>query len=166
VFHKDPLLRAEEELKLQHTTGAVRDAPFATYLDSARRSGLCSHHDVHVHILPADLNRLGRSGASASIGSKRSCERGTCAMRKTEQIGLTSRQILNFIDDGFIKIENAFSPQLANQCRNELWSEIGLVPPYSWPQWSCRPSAQERSCRILRANQFVAGALTQDCGGS
>jgi len=57
-------------------------------------------------------------------------------MPKTEQIGLTFRQVQNFIDDGFVKIENAFSADLAKQCRDELWTDIGLWPdhPENWLQ--------------------------------
>jgi hypothetical protein len=57
-------------------------------------------------------------------------------MPKTEYIGLTSHQVQNFIDDGFIKIENAFSTDLAKQCRDELWADIGLSPdePGNWIQ--------------------------------
>jgi hypothetical protein len=57
-------------------------------------------------------------------------------MPKTEQIGLTSRQVKDFIDDGFVKIENAFSTDLARQCRDELWADVGLSPdqPENWIQ--------------------------------
>jgi hypothetical protein len=57
-------------------------------------------------------------------------------MPKAEHIGLTARQVQNFIDDGLVKIENAFSPDLAKQCRDELWADIGLSPdePESWVQ--------------------------------
>jgi hypothetical protein len=57
-------------------------------------------------------------------------------MPKTEHIGLTSRQVQNFIDDGFVKVENAFSTDLAKQCREELWVDIGLSPdkPDNWIQ--------------------------------
>ena len=49
-------------------------------------------------------------------------------MPKTEHIGLTCHQVQDFIDDGFVKIENAFSTDLARQCRDELWADIGLSP--------------------------------------
>jgi hypothetical protein len=57
-------------------------------------------------------------------------------MPKTEPIGLTSHQVQNFIDDGFVKIGNAFSTHLAKQCRDELWADIGLSPdePENWIQ--------------------------------
>ncbi|MEH2623787.1 hypothetical protein V1292_001842 [Bradyrhizobium sp. AZCC 1719] len=55
-------------------------------------------------------------------------------MPKADHIGLTSRQVQSFIDDGFVKIENAFSTDLAKQCRDELWTDIGLSPdkPEGW----------------------------------
>lgn len=55
-------------------------------------------------------------------------------MPNTENIGLTSRQVQSFIADGFVKIENAFSADLAHRCRSELWADIGLSPnhPENW----------------------------------
>lgn len=55
-------------------------------------------------------------------------------MSKSDTFGLTANQVQAFIDDGFIKIETAFSADLAKQCREELWAEIGLSPdsPESW----------------------------------
>lgn len=57
-------------------------------------------------------------------------------MPKTESIGLTSHEVQNFIDNGFVKIEDAFSTELARQCRDELWADIGLSPdqPEHWIQ--------------------------------
>jgi hypothetical protein len=49
-------------------------------------------------------------------------------MSKSDAFGLTANQVQAFIDDGFIKIEMAFSADLAKQCRDELWAEIGLSP--------------------------------------
>ena len=48
-------------------------------------------------------------------------------MPETEHIGLTSHQVQNFIDDGFVKIENAFSTDLAKQGRDELWADYWSV---------------------------------------
>jgi hypothetical protein len=55
-------------------------------------------------------------------------------MPNTEQIGLTNRQVEDFIADGFVKVEEAFSTELARQCRDELWADIGLSPdrPEGW----------------------------------
>jgi len=50
--------------------------------------------------------------------------------------GLTAGQVEQFIDDGFIRIDNAFSPELAARCKAELWAEMGLSPerPQEWRQ--------------------------------
>ncbi len=55
-------------------------------------------------------------------------------MPRTEPLGLTASQIQNFIDDGFVRIDNAFGDNLARQCRDELWTRIGLSPdePETW----------------------------------
>jgi hypothetical protein len=57
-------------------------------------------------------------------------------MPKIEPVGLPQGQIQSFIDDGFVKIENAFSADLAKQGRDELWADIGLLPdePEKWVQ--------------------------------
>lgn len=49
-------------------------------------------------------------------------------MSKADNLSLTPRQVETFIEDGFVKIENAFSVDLARRCRDELWAEIGLSP--------------------------------------
>lgn len=55
-------------------------------------------------------------------------------MPKLEHAGLTSAQVQRFIDDGFVKLENAFGADLARQGRDELWADIGLSPdqPEKW----------------------------------
>lgn len=57
-------------------------------------------------------------------------------MPKIEHGGLTPGQVQSFIDDGFVKFENAFSADLAKQGRDELWADIGLSPadPEKWIQ--------------------------------
>ncbi|WP_028035537.1 phytanoyl-CoA dioxygenase family protein [Chelativorans sp. J32] len=57
-------------------------------------------------------------------------------MPKIEHVGLTSDQVQNFIDDGFVKVESAFGTELAKTCRDELWVEIGLSPdePETWKE--------------------------------
>lgn len=49
---------------------------------------------------------------------------------------LTVAQIDNFIDQGFIKIENAFSSEVADECRAILWKATQCDPdnPQSWTQ--------------------------------
>lgn len=65
-------------------------------------------------------------------------------MPRTESIGLTSRQVQSFIDDGLVRIEHAFSAELAKQCREELWAEMGLSPdqPEKWIQPVVRIAAK------------------------
>ena len=55
-------------------------------------------------------------------------------MPDNEQAGLTPGQVQTFFDDGFVKVEGAFSPELAERCRDELWADIGLSPdePEGW----------------------------------
>lgn len=91
-------------------------------------------------------------------------------MPKTEQVGLTPRQVQNFINDGFVKIENAFSTRLAEQCRDELWADIGLSPdhPENWAQPVVRvgskaspPSLKprmRRPCTEPTINSWAKGA--------
>lgn len=47
---------------------------------------------------------------------------------------LDSYQIAHFIDKGFIRIDNAFDPQLAAAARNILWNDTGCDPndPSTW----------------------------------
>ena len=49
---------------------------------------------------------------------------------------LTIEQINRFIQDGFIKIENAFPTEIADKCRAILWKETKCDPnnPDSWTQ--------------------------------
>lgn len=49
---------------------------------------------------------------------------------------LTTEQINSFINNGFIKIENAFSTEIAEECRNILWKATQCDPnnPESWTQ--------------------------------
>ncbi|MES2560690.1 MAG: phytanoyl-CoA dioxygenase family protein [Bacteroidota bacterium] len=49
---------------------------------------------------------------------------------------LTTEQIDSFINDGFLKIENAFSTEIADACRAILWKATQCDPnnPDSWTQ--------------------------------
>ena len=75
-------------------------------------------------------------------------------MPKTEHIGLTDQQVQAFIDDGFVKLENAFSTDLAKQCRDELWVDIGLSPdePETWTRPVIRVSSKSSPPFIEAAN--------------
>jgi hypothetical protein len=74
-------------------------------------------------------------------------------------IGLTSAQVQGFVDDGFVKIENAFSSDLARQCRDELWADIGLSPnePERWTRAviGSDPSFRLPSLRPRTRNAFA-----------
>src|SRR6478609_1002707 len=49
---------------------------------------------------------------------------------------LSEEQINQFINNGFIKIENAFSEAVADECCDILWKKTGCDPdnPSSWTQ--------------------------------
>lgn len=55
-------------------------------------------------------------------------------MPATQEIGLTSRQVTQFIDQGFVRLDEAFPSGLAATCRAALWSQTGLSPdqPRDW----------------------------------
>jgi hypothetical protein len=57
-------------------------------------------------------------------------------MSKSDYVGLNAKHVQAFIDDGFVKIDAAFSADLAKQCRDVLWAEIGLSAdhPENWTQ--------------------------------
>ena len=75
-------------------------------------------------------------------------------MPKTEQAGLTSSQVQTFIDDGFVKLESAFSADLAQRCRDELWTDIGLSPdePEHWTEPVVRVGSKATPPFIEAAN--------------
>jgi hypothetical protein len=49
---------------------------------------------------------------------------------------LTTEQINSFIDNGFVRIENAFSTEIADTCRAILWKANRCDPnnPETWTQ--------------------------------
>lgn len=75
-------------------------------------------------------------------------------MPKTEPNGLTTSQVQHFIDDGFVRIENAFSVDLARQCRDALWDQIGLSPdePETWTKPVIRVDSMASSIFVEAAN--------------
>ncbi|HNP20573.1 MAG TPA: phytanoyl-CoA dioxygenase family protein [Panacibacter sp.] len=48
---------------------------------------------------------------------------------------LSARQLKDFIDHGFIKIDNAFSPSIASECRAILW-EVCQCDPHDTSTWT------------------------------
>jgi hypothetical protein len=67
---------------------------------------------------------------------------------------LSEEQIHHFINNGFIKIENAFSEAVANECRNILWKETGCDPhnPKTWTQPVIRIGDMDLEVFINAAN--------------
>jgi len=55
-------------------------------------------------------------------------------MTHATQTGPAEDRARRFIEDGYIKIENAFGADLAARCREELWTATGLSPdePEGW----------------------------------
>ena len=47
---------------------------------------------------------------------------------------LSDAQIASFVTDGFVRIDNAFSPEIADECRAILWRDTGVDPadPSTW----------------------------------
>ncbi|GAB0101935.1 phytanoyl-CoA dioxygenase family protein [Nocardia sp. JMUB6875] len=72
---------------------------------------------------------------------------------------LTDAQISDFITDGFVKVENAFSPELAAAGRDMLWRATGCDPddPATWtqpvhrfPDFSMPPFVAAANTPVLR----------------
>lgn len=70
------------------------------------------------------------------------------------QPGLSPAQVERFIDDGFVKLENAFSTELAAQARDELWAAMGLSPddPRGWTRAVVRVGAMASRPFVEAAN--------------
>ncbi len=76
-------------------------------------------------------------------------------MSKSEENRLTAEQVEAFIVNGFVRIDRAFEASLAQQCRNELWAELGLPPDSDnddWPQPVVRIASKASPPFIEAAN--------------
>lgn len=75
-------------------------------------------------------------------------------MPNPDPTGLTPRQVQSFIDDGFVRIDGAFPADLARQCREELWAEMGLSPdrPEGWTQPVIRIASMSTPAFVQAAN--------------
>ncbi|WP_137110145.1 phytanoyl-CoA dioxygenase [Rhodobacter sp. SY28-1] len=49
-------------------------------------------------------------------------------MPVSPQIDLTPGQVTHFINQGFVRLDDAFPADLAAECRSALWEQIGLSP--------------------------------------
>jgi hypothetical protein len=75
-------------------------------------------------------------------------------MPSNAHIGLTREEVQVFVDDGFVKIDQAFSTDLARRCRDELWAEIGLSPdkPEAWTRPVIRVGSKSSRPFVEAAN--------------
>lgn len=80
---------------------------------------------------------------------------------------LHSQQIQSFITDGFVRIDNAFSAQLANEARTILWNDLPGDPndPATWKQPVVRLGMYSQLPFVQSANTDVLhGAFDQLVG--
>lgn len=75
-------------------------------------------------------------------------------MPHSKEVGLTEDQIKQFINDGFVRLDEAFSNDLAEQCRNELWAATGLLPdePQHWRKPVIRIASMSTPAFVQAAN--------------
>ncbi|RJE85004.1 phytanoyl-CoA dioxygenase family protein [Paracoccus onubensis] len=71
-----------------------------------------------------------------------------------QEMGLTPHQVESFIKDGFVKVEDAFGRELAQECRSELWDDIGLSPnrPETWSEPVVRIGSKSSPPFVAAAN--------------
>lgn len=71
--------------------------------------------------------------------------------------GLSDAQIQQFIGDGFVKIEAAFSRDLADQCRSILWQDTGCdeADPRTWTKPVIRLGSYGQAPFAAAANTSV-----------
>ncbi|MEZ5722870.1 MAG: hypothetical protein R3D59_15670 [Paracoccaceae bacterium] len=62
-------------------------------------------------------------------------------MPKSNRTGLSAAQVQDFIDDGFVKLQHAFSPDLASTGRDLLWAEAVWKRSAAEGDWWHRRSA-------------------------
>lgn len=57
-------------------------------------------------------------------------------MPEHHSVGLSDAQVSSFIEDGYVRVEDAFSTALAEECRAALWRATGLSPdaPETWTE--------------------------------
>ena len=67
---------------------------------------------------------------------------------------LSSNQIDDFIEHGYVKLEQAFDAELAQQGRDDLWAAMGLSPnePHTWTRSVIRLGFMSGPCFIAAAN--------------
>ena len=88
-------------------------------------------------------------------------------MSTTAPDGLSHAQVEQFIEQGFLRLDGAFSRELARRGREELWAAAGLLPdaPDTWTQpvvrvsWMSSPPfvAAANTPRLHRAYDALVG---------
>jgi hypothetical protein len=75
-------------------------------------------------------------------------------MPRTNHAGLTPEQVQTFIEDGFIRVDDAFGADLARRCVDELWATMGLSPdhPEGWTVPVVRVAAKSTPPFVKAAN--------------
>ena len=79
-------------------------------------------------------------------------------MAGSDDGGLTADQVERFVEDGFLRLDDAFSPDLARACRAEVRADIGLSPegqgsdPAVWPQPVVRVGFKASAPFVAAAN--------------
>lgn len=70
---------------------------------------------------------------------------------------LTAQQIEQFIDSGYVKIEDAFPKEIADKCRSMLWQATGLNPnePETWTEPVIRISVMDNEFFQKAANTNI-----------
>jgi len=55
-------------------------------------------------------------------------------MQNTEHLDLSARQVEQFVEQGYVALDGAFSADLARICRDQLWAAMDLSPgePSGW----------------------------------
>ncbi|MBQ2262128.1 MAG: phytanoyl-CoA dioxygenase family protein [Loktanella sp.] len=71
-----------------------------------------------------------------------------------KETGLTSDQVQSFINNGFVRVDDAFSRDLAQDCRNDLWADIGLSldRPETWTEPVVRIGSKTSPPFVAAAN--------------
>lgn len=75
-------------------------------------------------------------------------------MPNVTQPGLAHAQVEHFIEHGYIKLEEAFSGELARRGRDELWAAMGLSlhDPAGWTRPVVRLGFMAQPCFVAAAN--------------
>src|ERR671936_325188 len=80
---------------------------------------------------------------------------------------LTPEQVERFVEDGFLRLEGAFSRSVADECRASLWAETGVDPAdtSTWTRPVIRLPVSDAAVFVQAANTpRMIGAFDQLVG--